>query len=158
MKTVELIRQVASLKHLIKRVGHDPSTKALEMQAHWACYLCVLTAGLVENTVRHIYGEYVTKNSYKSAVVRYSKKQLDWVQNPRPNKLVEIASGFDPKWARELQAYLALEYRSDAINAIMSNRHLIAHGRSSHITVGQVSLYLSKVIEVAEYMETQCDL
>ncbi len=158
MKTIELVRQVASLRHLIKRVGHDPSTKALEMQAHWARYLCVLTSGLVENIARHLYGEYASKNSYSAAVIRYVKKQLDGIQNPRPGKLIEIAARFDPTWGHDLEAYLALEYRSDAINAIMSHRHLIAHGRSSNITVGQVNLYLSKIVEVAEYIETQCDL
>jgi RiboL-PSP-HEPN len=158
MKTVELARQAASLKQLIKRVGHDPSTRALEMQAHWARYLCVLTSGFVENIVRNLYGAYAEKNSYSAAVVRYAKRQLDSIQNPRPARLVEMAAAFDPTWGRDLEAYLALEYRSDAINAIMSNRHLIAHGRNSNITVGQVSLYLSKIVEVAEYIEEQCQL
>lgn len=128
------------------------------MQAHWARYLCVLTSGLVENIVRHLYGAYVVKNSYSPAVVRYTKKQLDGVQNPRPARLVEIAAAFDPRWGRDLDAYLALEYRSEAINAIMTNRHAIAHGRSSNVTVGQVKLYLSKIVEVAEYIEMQCQL
>ena len=147
---------MASLKHLIKRVGHDPSTRALEMQAHWARYLCVLTSGFVENIVRNLYGDYATKHSYKPAVVRFTKKQLETIQNPRPQKLVDIARAFDPTWGRDLEAYLGLEYRSDAINAIMSHRHLIAHGRSSNITVGQVNLYLSKIAEVADYIEGQC--
>ena len=156
MKSIELVSQEARLRHLIKRVGHDPSTKALEMQAHWARYLCVLTSGFVENVARTLYGDYVTKNSYSTAVVRFAKKQLDGIQNPRPEKLVALAAAFDSKWGRDLDAYLKDEYRSDAINAIMSHRHLIAHGRSSNITVGQVNLYLSKVVDVAGYMEGQC--
>jgi hypothetical protein len=158
MKSVELVRQEATLRHLIRRVGHDPSTRALEMQAHWARYLCVLTSGFVENVARTIYGEYTTKNSYSPAVVRYAKKQLDGIQNPRPERLISLAATFDPKWGRDLEDYLETEYRSDAINAIMSHRHLIAHGRSSNITVGQVSMYLSKIVQVADYLELQCRL
>lgn len=158
MKTVELVRQAASLKQLIKRVGHDPSTKALEMQAHWARYLCVLASGFVENMVRNLYGAYAEKNSYSTAVVRYAKRQLNNIQNPNASRLVEIAVAFDPAWGRDLEAYLVLEYRRDAINAIMSNRHLIAHGRNSNITVGEVSRYLLKIVEVAEYIEEQCQL
>jgi len=158
VKSIELVRQEASLRHLIKRVGHDPSTRALEMQAHWARYLCVLTSGFVENVARTLYGEYTSKNSYSPAVVRYAKKQLDGIQNPRPDRLVALAASFDPKWGRELDAYINQDYRSDAINAIMSHRHLIAHGRSSNITVGQLNLYLSKVVQVAEYIEGQCNL
>lgn len=158
MKSVELNRQAAALRHLIKRVGHDPSTRALEMQGHWARYICVLSAGYVENSVRDIYGQYVHKNSYSSPVIRYATKQLDGVQNPRPDKLVKIAASFDPSWGRDLETHLSQNFRSDAVNAIMSNRHLIAHGRSSNITVGQISLYLGKVVEIAEYMEAQCGL
>lgn len=158
MKTVELLRQAASLKHLIKRVGHDSSTRSLEMQAHWARYICVLSSGFVENMVRNVYGEYTRKNSYSPAVIRYAKKQLDSVQNPKPGRLIEIAASFDPQWGRDLSMYLDNEYRGEAITAIMSNRHLIAHGRSSNITVGQVSLYLSKAVEVAEYIEAQCSI
>ena len=158
MKSVELIRQATVLRQLIKRVGHDPSTRSLDMQGHWARYVCVLTAGFVENTVRDIYGQYVRKHSYSNPVIRYTLQQLESVQNPRPDRLVKIATAFDPSWGRGLESHLAQEFRSDAVNAIMSNRHLIAHGRSSGITVGQISLYLGKVIEVGEFMEVQCGL
>ena len=158
MKSVELSRQTAALRQLIKRVGHDPSTRALEMQGHWARYVCVLTSGYVENVVRDIYGQYIRKNSYSGPVIRYTTRQLDGIQNPRPEKLVQIAAAFDPNWGRALESYLNHNYRSDAVNAIMTNRHLIAHGRSSNITVGQISLYLGKVVEVAEFMEAQCGL
>ena len=158
MKSVELNRQAGALRQLIKRVGHDPSTRALDMQGHWARYVCVLTAGYVETSVRDIYGQYVRKNSYSAPVIKYATKQLDGVQNPRPERLVKIASAFDASWGRDLEAYLFQDFRSDALNAIMSNRHLIAHGRSSNVTVGQMSLYLTKVIEISEFMEAQCGL
>ena len=158
MKSTELTRQAAALHRLIKRVGHDPSTRAIEMQSHWARYVCVLTSGYVENAVRDVYGSYIRKNSYSEAVIRYATKQLEGIQNPRPDRLIKIAATFDPSWGRALEAYLDQDYRSDAINSIMSHRHLIAHGRSSNITVGQISQHLTKVVEVAEYMETQCGL
>lgn len=158
MKSVELDRQAAALRRLIKRVGHDPTTRAIEMQSHWARYICVLSAGYVENSVREIYGQYIKKNSYSPAVIRYAIKQLDGVQNPRSEKLVKIATSFDQAWGRELQNHLDQNYRSEAVNSIMSNRNLIAHGRSSNITVGQISRYLDKVVEIAKFMETQCGL
>ena len=158
MKSLELNRQAAVLRQLIKRVGHDPTTRALEMQAHWAKYICVLASGYTENVARDIFRRYVKANSYSEPVVRYAIKQLDTIQNPRPDKFVQIASSFDPVWGRDLEAYLDQDSRSLSINAIMSNRHLIAHGRSSNITVGQVNLYIAKVTDVAEYMESLCGL
>lgn len=158
MKSKELNRQAATLRQLIKRAGHDPSTRALEMQGHWARYICVLTSGYVENSVRDIYGQYIRKNSYSTPVIRYTAKQLDGIQNPRPDRLIKLAASFDPTWGRALEQYLDQDFRSDAINSIMSHRHLIAHGRSSNITVGQIDQYLRKAIEVAEFMEVQCGL
>ena len=125
MKNVELVRQGAALRSLIKRVGHDPSTRALEMQGHWARYVCVLTAGYVENSVREIYGQYVKKNSYSQPVIRYTVKQLEGIQNPRADKLVKVAAMFDATWGRDLENHLSQDFRSEAVNAVMSNRHLI---------------------------------
>lgn len=158
MKIIELSRQSSALRSLVRRVGHDPSTRAIEMQSHWARYICILTSGYVESAVRVIYGQYVRKNSYSQPIIRYMIKQLEGVQNPRSEKLINIADAFDPAWGHALRAHLAQNFRGDAVNAIMSNRHLIAHGRSSNITVGQVSLYLGKVVDVVEFMEKQCGL
>jgi hypothetical protein len=157
MRSVELNRQAAKLRQLIRRVGHDPTTHALEMHAHWAKYICVLSAGYIENIVRDVYGNYVKSHSYSAAVIRYAKNQIDWVQNPNSEKLIAIARSFDDKWGRDLESYLAQEYRKDAVNSIISNRNLIAHGRDSDITVARISQYLDKVKEVAEFMEMQCE-
>jgi hypothetical protein len=46
--------------------------------------------------------------------------------------------------------------RKDAIDSIMNNRHLIAHGKDSGITVARVNDYLRKCIEVIEFIEAQC--
>jgi len=46
----------------------------------------------------------------------------------------------------------------DAIDAIMANRHLIAHGKDSGISLVRVEQYLKKSIEVVEFIETQCGL
>lgn len=158
MKTVELVRQYASLRSLIRQVGHDPTTRALEMQSHWARYVCVLSAGFVENIVRHSYGAFVRKNSYSEQVIRYASKQLDEVQNPKAERLVKIARTFDPQWGQDLEIFVGQNYRGESVNSIMSNRHLIAHGRNSNITVGQVSQYLTKIEEIADFIEAQCSL
>jgi hypothetical protein len=46
--------------------------------------------------------------------------------------------------------------RKGAIDSIMSNRHLIAHGRASTISVARVRELLSISLEVIEYLEVQC--
>ncbi len=44
----------------------------------------------------------------------------------------------------------------EAIDSIMANRHRIAHGRDSGITVARVREYLDKSVEVVEFIEAQC--
>ena len=48
--------------------------------------------------------------------------------------------------------------RKDAIDSIMSNRHLIAHGKDSTISLVRVSEYLKKSVEVVEFLEHQCGI
>jgi hypothetical protein len=158
MKTLELVRQHAAIKHLIKRAGHDPSTKNIEMLAHWGRYLCVLTAGYVENVVRHVYGDYLAKASGKAQVARYARRFIEGVQNPKAGKLVEIATSFEPKWGADLEAFLDQNLRGEAINSIMQNRHLIAHGRNSDISIARVDQYIGKIAEVAAFIEQQCEV
>lgn len=158
MKSIELVRQHASIRQLIKRAGHDPSTKNLEMLSHWGKYSCVLCSGFVESIVRTIYGEYLRKKAGTSQVARYASRHIESVQNPKAGKLIEIATAFDPLWGKSLEAFLDDQFRGDAINAVMTNRHLIAHGRNSSITLAQVELYLGKSVEVASFIEGQCGI
>jgi hypothetical protein len=46
--------------------------------------------------------------------------------------------------------------RKEAIDSIMANRHAIAHGRDSGITVVRVVSYLDKCVEIIEFIEAQC--
>ena len=50
------------------------------------------------------------------------------------------------------------EGRKDAIDSIMANRHLIAHGKNSGISLVRVKDYLEKSIEVIEFIENQCGM
>ena len=157
MKQAELARQHAILKGLIKRAGHDPTTKQLEMLAHWGKYLCVLTAGFVENVVRLTYSAYVVKAGSKQTA-RYAQAEIAQIQNPKARRLVDIAKAFDPQWGSDLEVFLDDNFRGEAVDAIMSNRHQSAHGKNSGITLAQVDQYLTRIVEIAEFIETQCGI
>lgn len=157
MKQPELIKQHAALKRLIRMAGHDPSTKNIEMLSRWGQYLCVLTAGFVENSVRIIYGAYIVRTA-NAQTAKYATQMIGGIQNPKAPRLVELASAFDKDWGEELEVFLTSDFRGDAINTIMSNRHLIVHGKDSGITISRVSQNLSKIVEVVDFLERQCGL
>lgn len=50
------------------------------------------------------------------------------------------------------------EERSAAINYIIKDRHKIAHGKDSDITLARIKDYHNKTIEVITYLKNQCDL
>ena len=58
--------------------------------------------------------------------------------------------------AAALDEFLSEAGRKEAIDGIMSQRHQIAHGRDAGITVARVTAYLTKSVEVIEFVEDQC--
>ena len=71
--------------------------------------------------------------------------------------MIEVASSFDSAWGIALEKFLLEDdgRRKGAIDSILNNRHLIAHGRSSSISVVQVREHFKSIEEVAEFIEKQ---
>lgn len=129
----------------------------MELRAHWARYICVLASGFLENSLKEVYSCYARSCS-APAVGDYVEAQLERVQNPKANRFVETAQAFNKRWANDLATFLEEDGRKEAIDAIMANRHQIAHGKDSGITLARVSDYLTKSVHVIEFIEAQCDL
>ena len=124
------------------------------MQAHWAKYLCVLCAGFIENALGELYVEYVGVRS-APPVANYAIASLRKIQNPKSQRFIEVAGAFDRTWAQDLKDYLEQENRTDAIDSIMNNRHQIAHGKHSGVTIIQLRQWFDKALEVIEFIELQ---
>lgn len=154
MNNRELTRQVQALKGLIERTrtacGDD-----LEMQSHWAKYLCVLVAGFLENSLNEVYSDFCRRAASKP-VANFAMSALSRIQNPKTNAFIEVATAFNKGWGAAIEAFLEDGGRKEAINSIMSNRHQIAHGRDSTITVARVNEYFLKCVGVVEFVEDQC--
>lgn len=154
MHNRELQQQLQAISDLIAKArtacGND-----LEMYSHWAKYLCVRSAGFLENALLEVYSDFA-RVSAQQPVAEYVGKTLAKINNADTGKFLETARRFNPAWADELATFLDENGRGPAINSIVSNRHRIAHGLSSNITVVQVRIYLDKAVEVIEFMEEQC--
>jgi hypothetical protein len=155
MKNREIARQVDALRALIAKT-RMASGDDLEVQSHWARYLCVLVAGFLENSLAEVYVAFCEKQA-SVAVARYARASLRRIQNPKAQLFLDVARSFSDEWAGLLGAFLDDDGRKEAINSIMANRHLIAHGKSSGITVARVNEYFRKGIDVVEFLEDQCE-
>ena len=67
-----------------------------------------------------------------------------------------LTRAFKPQWGDDLEIFVDDQGRRDAVDSIMANRHLIAHGKDSSVTVAKVRDWFDKAIEVLEYIETLC--
>jgi hypothetical protein len=153
MKNAELNRQIAAIRLLIKK--SSAATNAdMELQAHWARYACVLAAGFLENAVVDLYSDFVCRNAQKP-VADYAEVQIAKIQNPKTARFIDVARSFKSSWADDLEKHVEQNGRKEAIDAIMTNRHQIAHGKDSNITIARVSGYLDKAEEVLEFIEKQ---
>src|ERR1022692_1376051 len=115
MKNAEIARQLSAIRALIKN-SSAASAADLELQAHWARYACVLSAGLMENAVIILYSNFISLNA-KKPVANYSIVQIAKVQNPKTKRFIEIARAFKNAWADDLEKFVEQDGRKEAIDA-----------------------------------------
>jgi hypothetical protein len=153
MTDAELDRQLGVLIALFDQsriaCGGD-----LEMESHWAKYLCVLTAGFLENSLKSVYSRLCRRDA-SEPVAAFATITLDRIRNPKTQRFLEVTNSFRTDWGESLKEFATAEGRGLAIDSIMNNRHLIAHGRSSEITLERARGYLIKAVEVVEFVESQ---
>jgi len=155
MHNRELSTQLQRLRELFNKTN-AACRNDFELSSHWAKYLCVLSAGLLENSLKGIYGDFVRKTASKP-VADYATSMLARIQNPKTGMFIETARRFKPDWATEIEAFVDTNGRRDAIDSIMKNRNEIVHGKYSGITLARIKDYLDKAVEVIDFIESQCE-
>jgi RiboL-PSP-HEPN len=155
MQNPELIKQYTRLNRLIQKTRILPEDE-FELRSHWGKYLCVLVSGFLENAISEVYCDFVSKAA-SPHVIQYTMDSLSKIQNPKAGRFVEIAHKFKKEWGIELEKYFSEDSsRKEAIDMIMTNRHLIAHGKDSDITISKVAICLERSLKVIEFIENQC--
>lgn len=153
----ELTTQFAKIQNLIlKAKTFEPDD---EIRSHLAKYLCVLSSGFIENAIYHTFSDIAQRSCPPSVVLTYTKGQLYKLQNTNTEKIKEVTKSFNPEWWENgLRDFLQNENRSTAINYIFKDRHNIAHGRDSEITIDKLEEYLKKTVEVIKYLEDELEI
>ena len=153
MTNRELVRQKQRLDTLFK--NRALASYDIELLSHWAKYLCVLVAGFLENSLKELYGEFA-KRSASPQVASFASATLQRIRNADSDRFLNTAGGFSKAWKGDLKAFMDENGRKEAINSIIGQRHLIAHGRSSTITLAGLQEYVFKAVEVIDFIEEQC--
>ena len=151
MRNIEIVRRQQRLDDLFEKVK---GVSDLELQSHWARYLCVLVSGYLETSVRAIYSEYSSKRA-DGNVANYVSSRLERFQSPRMGNILELTRAFSRQWAEELENATEGELK-ESVDSIVANRHNIAHGRDSGISYARIRENYQNAIKVIEFIEKQC--
>lgn len=152
MRNREANQHKDRLDDLFKQVSE---VSDINLQGHWARYLCVLVSGFIEVSIRAILTEYV-KNKSAPSVANYVVRGLDRFQNPNMERILQTLGAFNPAWADEISKLTEGELK-DAVDSVIANRNNIAHGGNVSIRYRTIASYYDNAVKVIEIIEEQCD-
>lgn len=126
----------------------------IEMKAEWAKYLCVLTSGYIEQSVRTILSDFADDRSH-DVVSSYVSSQLDYFNNPKAGRIEEVARRFNPQWADHIRDAVEGEIK-EALNSIVANRHQIAHGRDVDLSFVRMKDFYDRATRAIDILDNLC--
>lgn len=153
MKPADVHRLEQRLNVLFQKAS--ALSEDLELQAHFARYLCVLVSGYLEVAIAEIYSDYAGRKGHPY-LARYVNRQMSRFQNPNMTKVLGVARDFNPAWAEELQLSTAGEIK-DSIDSVVANRHKIAHGESVGVSLAYARQYYGAAVRLIELIVEQCN-
>lgn len=125
-----------------------------ELQGHWGRYACLLSAGYFEVALRLVIQKRLEQKAAPE-VQKFVMQSLASIQNPKAERFSKVVRSFSSIWGDNLDQYFIDNNDvKEAIDSLMANRHLIAHGKPCSISVGRVAGYFKSADKAIEYLET----
>jgi len=130
------------IEQLLKSVPVDESA-GLELQSHWARYTCVVMSGALEDTLKVMLREYAEDHA-NPAIANFASAQLGYFQTASTDEICKLLAKFDKQWEKEFNDFLTEEIKT-AVNSVVGNRHRVAHGLDSAVTMSQLKQWFPKI-------------
>ena len=150
---IEVVRYQDRLDYLFKQI--PVFSGDIELQAHWAKYLCILVSGFLETSVQSIFSEYA-KSKADPSVANYVENRLRGLQNTNMQRILDVTRSFSPDWADQLETATEGELR-DAVNSIVANRNQITHGVSIGLSYVRMKDYYDQAVKLVNLLDEVCD-
>ncbi len=149
---LSVVREKQHLDAVFSLVGQMPLDE--EVLSHWAKYLCVLTSGFIENSLRMILQNYAVQHS-NQPVATFVSARVEGLTNLNDERIAQLLGSFSPTW-REAFLTMRSSEQKDAIDSVLANRHLIAHGRPVSLTLARMKQYYSEISKVMKIIDEDC--
>lgn len=128
----------------------------LEVQAHWAKYICVLISGYLEQAIKEILLEHVIANS-QTRVRRYVETGWPNSKNMKADAIREVLDQFDTSWGEKFDVWVKTNERKKEVNEIIRWRNDIAHGNeanTNNVTRGSVAKKFGVACDLIDFIES----
>jgi hypothetical protein len=124
---------------------------AFEVKGLLARHLCVLTAGLLEESLRLHLSEYARVNS-RGFVGNFVSEGVAKLTNLHSERLSAILGTLDTSLRDEMSAFLD-DRRKSALNSLVARRHEVAHGKDGGVSLATAEEYKAVVLEILEKLD-----
>jgi len=122
-----------------------------EIKSHLSRYLCVLTSGYIEESVKIIIRNYVSGKSHPN-ISNYINSSTHSITNLNCEKISSFLNTFNNEWKEEFDNHISAEEK-DAIDSVVANRHLIAHGSNVGVSYVRVNNWYKNTKSVVEKIQ-----
>lgn len=144
---ITIKRHKSRIDAAFDRVDRLPPDE-LRLRSHFAEYLTVLVYGYLEQSVKRLLMTYVDDKA-APPVARYTNRRLERTRSMKYNNLIELLTDFDPQWRIEFENVIKERSRR-AIDTVTNNRHRIAHGQSTSMTVVAIKREYEQIKKVID--------
>jgi len=114
-----------------------------ELISDIAIYICVLVSGYIETSCRDSVKMYLYNRSDKT-IRRHILKNLERFTNPYLDKVLDLIGSFDSDIKRNIERSIDDKVK-EAVNSVVGQRHNIAHGRDSNISLVRITEYFNNI-------------
>ena len=115
-----------------------------ELRSHIARYLIVLISGMYEDMIKSLITEFAFKENINKEIKNFLSRQITIIfRNPKFENITRILNRFNKTWIKQLKGKVN-EENINALDSIINNKNLIAHGDKSTITFQDIKSYYEK--------------
>lgn len=128
----------------------------LKMQSEWSKYVCILTSGYIEESLRSLLIAHATINS-SPTIKKYVENHIKFITNCKNAKIKTILQAFDDRWVITYENELTRRSTNpdelkNAIDSVIGNRHRFAHGGHGGLSFSTINNYYTNVKTVVDIL------
>ena len=143
----EYVRKLDNIFVIAKGIDKDND----ELRSHMAKYLCIRISGLMETFFKRKIANYLHGKAPKP-VENYVNNMFKTFSSVNTNKIAKTIGGFSNDWERDFCEIITEKQRA-SLDAIIANRHNLAHGKDQGLTLKQIEEHYNEIKKVMEIVE-----